>query len=60
MDPRVDRGDVVGAAGFEQDSAAGIGQEGHQWENIFLKERLAAGDFDQGTIVAQDSGNDLA
>ena len=42
------------AAGLEQDGAAGVGQAGHEREDLGLQERLAAGDLDEA--VAQGHG----
>ena len=39
------------AAGLEQDGPAGVGQPGHQRQDLGLEQRLAAGDLDQ--LVAQ-------
>lgn len=46
-DARVDRRDVEGAAGFDQNSVAEVAKLPHQIERAFLEERLPAGKFDE-------------
>ena len=48
------------AAGFEKNGAAGVGQQDHQMENIFLQQWFAPGDFDQRAIVKEDGVDDFA
>ena len=38
---------------------AGVGQHRHQRQNVFLKQRFAAGDFDQRAAKPCDGGDDL-
>lgn len=47
MHARVDAGDIVRAAGFEQDDEAVVAKFLHQWQDVFLKEGFAAGQLDQ-------------
>src|SRR5437762_9717118 len=49
MDARIDFRNVVRTAGLEKHSVAGIAQDGHQRQNILLKQRLATRDLDKGT-----------
>ena len=46
-DPGVDRADVDRPAGLEQDGPPGVGQPGHEREDLGLEQRLAAGDLDE-------------
>jgi hypothetical protein len=50
MDAGIDAGDVVGAAGLDEDGAAGIAEHAHEGKDVFLKKGLAACDLDEGAI----------
>ena len=47
-DARVHGGDVMCAAGFEQDGVAGVAELLHERERVFLEEGFAAGQLDKG------------
>jgi len=47
MNAPINRFEVVGAAGFEQNGKARITQPFHQWNGVGLQERFAARQFDQ-------------
>ena len=53
MDARIDAGDIVRAAGFDEDRVAGIGEHRHERQDIFLQKRFAAGDLDERAIERQ-------
>src|SRR5438874_6579841 len=59
MHPQIDLRNIVCAACFQQHCFSGISQRTDQWKNIFLQERLAAGDFDQRTIEFQNFSRNL-
>ena len=44
--PRINRGGVDGAAGLQKYGLAAVNQPRHQWKDLGLEERLAAGDLD--------------
>jgi hypothetical protein len=56
----INRRDVVRAAGFQQDSAVGIGQHRHQRQDIWLQQRFATGDLNQRAVVGQNVVNNFA
>ena len=53
MRTRGRRRDVEGAARLEQDGPAGVGQPGHQREDLGLEQGLAAGDLDEAVAEAR-------
>src|SRR6267143_5738978 len=55
MDSRIDLRDIVGAAGFKQNSIPGIVQHRHQWQHVLLEQRLDSGDLDKRTAKSCDS-----
>ena len=56
---RIDLRNIVRAACLKQDGATGVRQQRHQGQDIFLQERLAAGDLDQLAIVAGNRAHDF-
>ena len=46
-------------AGFEHDGPAAREQPVHQRVDVFLQQRLPAGDLDERTVVPLDGGDDL-
>ena len=59
MHARIDRRDVVRAAGFDEHGAAGVAERGHQREHVFLQQRLAAGDLDERAVEREHLGEHL-
>jgi len=54
MDAWIDLRDIVGAAGFEQNSITGIAQPRHERQHVLLEQRLASGNLDQRTTKPCD------
>lgn len=50
-DAWIDAGDVERTAGFEEDMFTEVAKAGHEWQDVGLEQRFAAGDFDEGAIV---------
>ncbi len=55
-DAGIDGSDVEGAAGFEEDGVAAVGERGHEGVDRGLEEGFAAGEFDEGQAVVLDAG----
>lgn len=51
VDAWIDRSDIVSAAGLQQHCPSRIGNASHERQHIGLKQRLAAGDFDERAVV---------
>ena len=49
-DARVNFRNVMRAAGLDEDGEAGVAELRHQWDGVFLQERFAAGQFDEGKL----------
>ena len=52
--------DVDGAAGLQQDGSTGVGEPGHEREDVGLQERLASGDLNQAVAEREGAVEDLA
>ena len=59
MHPRIDLGNIVCAARFQQHGFPRVSQRRHQGQNIFLQQRFAASDLDQRTIEFQNLCHDV-
>jgi hypothetical protein len=60
IDAWVDPRNVMRSACLEQDAAAGIGQECHEWKNVWLQQRLSACDLNQRAFVTENRRDDFA
>jgi hypothetical protein len=49
----VDSRDVVGTAGLDEYGSVRIAKRAHKREDVLLKQRLTAGDLNEGTIEGQ-------
>lgn len=58
-DARVHVGNVLGAAGFEQDGETEIAEPHEQGKDVGLEERFTSGNLDEGIGVSADLDDDL-
>jgi hypothetical protein len=59
VNARIHRRDVEAPTGFQKHRPTSVGQAGHEWEDVGLKERLASGDLHQLVLEGQDDREQL-